>query len=178
MSELFAKEADSKPIRTCKDCEHRERWECGSKVIQCCGIRKSGSTVNGLLKIKCNLPACELISLKATKKKINRVAIHAKFNGRCAYCGSDIMLKEMQVDHIESKFHNGSNGIENLNPSCRACNFYKSGEKLEFFRHKLTTLHERLLDIFIVRLALKYGILKLNDWTGKFYFEQQGENQQ
>lgn len=43
---------------TCKDCEHRQRWECNSKVFQYCGVRKSNRTNNGLLKIKCKTPAC------------------------------------------------------------------------------------------------------------------------
>lgn len=45
---------------TCRTCEHRQRWECNSKVIQYCGIRKSNRTDNGLLKIKCKDAACQL----------------------------------------------------------------------------------------------------------------------
>jgi len=46
--------------RTCGECEHRERWECNSKVFQYCGKRKSNRTSNGLLKIKCKDKACAL----------------------------------------------------------------------------------------------------------------------
>ena len=45
---------------TCKDCKHRQSWECNSKVFQYCGIRKSNRTDNGLLKIKCKDAACLL----------------------------------------------------------------------------------------------------------------------
>ncbi len=45
---------------TCKDCEHRQRWECNSKVFQYCGVRKTNRTDNGLLKIKCKDAACPL----------------------------------------------------------------------------------------------------------------------
>lgn len=45
---------------TCLTCEHRQRWEYGSKVIQYCGVRKSNRTNNGLLKIKCKDVACPL----------------------------------------------------------------------------------------------------------------------
>lgn len=48
----------SKSTKTCKTCKHRERWECGSKIIQYCGIRKSNRTANGLLKIKAKNPSC------------------------------------------------------------------------------------------------------------------------
>jgi hypothetical protein len=48
------------PTKTCNTCEHRQRWECDSKVFQYCGLRKSNRTQNGLLKIKCKTKACEL----------------------------------------------------------------------------------------------------------------------
>lgn len=49
---------------TCGTCEHRERHQCNSKVFQYCGIRKSGRTENGLLKIKCKTKACQLYKEK------------------------------------------------------------------------------------------------------------------
>lgn len=63
--ELEPKEKD-KVESTCKDCEHRQRWECNSKVFQYCGVRKSNRTINGLLKIKCKDAAC-LQFKKSTK---------------------------------------------------------------------------------------------------------------
>lgn len=45
---------------TCNSCEHRQRWECNSKVFQYCGVRKSNRTQNGKLKIKCKDAACLL----------------------------------------------------------------------------------------------------------------------
>ena len=45
---------------TCNTCEHRQRWEYGSKVFQYCGIRRSARTDNKLLKIKCKDIACSL----------------------------------------------------------------------------------------------------------------------
>jgi hypothetical protein len=59
MNKLFDIE-ETKNINTCKDCEHRQRWECNSKVFQYCGVRKSNRTNNGLLKIKCKDFACPL----------------------------------------------------------------------------------------------------------------------
>lgn len=46
--------------KTCNDCEHRERWQCNSKVFQYCGVRKSNRTDNGKLKIKCKTIAYAL----------------------------------------------------------------------------------------------------------------------
>ena len=55
---------DAKPLLgagfTCNSCEHRQRWQCNSKVFQYCGVRKSNRTENGLLKIKCKDAACPL----------------------------------------------------------------------------------------------------------------------
>lgn len=44
--------------KTCKTCNHRQRWECNSKVIQYCGKVKSKRTQNGLKRIKVNNKAC------------------------------------------------------------------------------------------------------------------------
>lgn len=55
---LFAPSIGSHP--TCRTCQHRERWECNSKVFQYCGVRGSNKTANGKLKIKCKTPACGL----------------------------------------------------------------------------------------------------------------------
>ena len=46
--------------KTCRTCEYRERWQCGGRVIQYCGRRKSNRTFNHLLKIKVTTPACGL----------------------------------------------------------------------------------------------------------------------
>jgi len=35
--------------------------------------------------------------------KQKRIEIYSKYNGRCAYCGEEIQLKDMQVDHIIPK---------------------------------------------------------------------------
>lgn len=53
--------------KTCRNCEHRQRWECNSKVFQYCAIRKSNRTNNGLLKIKCKDLACNGWALEETK---------------------------------------------------------------------------------------------------------------
>jgi hypothetical protein len=46
--------------KTCRTCVHRQRWECGGRVIQYCRVRRNGRTYNGLLKIKVTNPACAL----------------------------------------------------------------------------------------------------------------------
>lgn len=106
-----------------------------------------------------------------------REQVYRKYNGHCAYCGRELDYKDMQVDHVVSVYgNNGSNDIDNLMPSCRMCNFYKSTFSIEVFRKHLETLHERLQKPFIYRLALKYGLIEEHKKKVKFYFEKEKEN--
>ncbi len=108
-----------------------------------------------------------------------RELVYNKYGGHCAYCGCELDMKDMQVDHINSK-HNArckgqevDNGIDNLNPSCRQCNYYKGGSNLEGFRKKIAkTLSHSCIDTFQARLAMKYGIIQYFEWDKKFYFEK------
>lgn len=54
-----------------------------------------------------------------------RAIVHQKYGERCAYCGEPITQKAMQVDHINPQYLGGTDDLENLNPSCHACNNYK-----------------------------------------------------
>lgn len=58
MIELFPDFQQANDDKTCRSCDHRQRWECGGKVIQYCGVRSSNRTDNGLEKIKCKDRAC------------------------------------------------------------------------------------------------------------------------
>ena len=49
---------DVKSKKTCRSCKHRQRWECGSRYFQYCGILTSNRTRNGQLKIKVTKEAC------------------------------------------------------------------------------------------------------------------------
>ena len=108
--------------------------------------------------------------------KIDRKIVHGMYDGRCAYCGKEISVKEMQVDHIEPRaFHERSsvNDVRNLNPSCRSCNHYKRALPLEDFRNVwLGNLHSRLAKLYTVKVAIDYGIVTLKEWDRKFYFER------
>ena len=113
-------------------------------------------------------------------KKI-RETVYNKYNGHCAYCGCEIEMKDMQVDHIQPKYRGyfqyalevGSDDISNLNLSCRMCNYYKGMSDLEVFRNKLKgTLMPNVQRPFIFRLAEKYGMVEVKEWDGKFYYEK------
>jgi 5-methylcytosine-specific restriction endonuclease McrA len=108
--------------------------------------------------------------------KTERHTLYSKYGGRCAYCGRAIEYKDMQVDHIiPRRQYSDSKAADrpvNLNPSCRRCNHYKRAHNLEMFRLMLKTLHNRVWDIYICKVAEDYGIIKIESWDGKFYFEK------
>jgi 5-methylcytosine-specific restriction endonuclease McrA len=120
------------------------------------------------------------------KKKINREEVYQKCSGRCAYCGVEITIKQMQVDHIEPHWHTiteeeskryhikkGSHDIENLNPSCSRCNKWKSTYSLEQFRNVIETSLDRLeRDTPNFRLARDYNLIVENPHKVIFYFER------
>lgn len=121
------------------------------------------------------------------KENKKRLAVYQKYNGKCGYCGNDIEYKDMQIDHIYPKHlkyntydwggrvkqcPDNIDCFENLMPSCRMCNFYKGGLTIENFRKQMQSIHDRLQKEFIFRLSLKYGIINIMPFDGKFYFEK------
>jgi hypothetical protein len=124
-----------------------------------------------------------------------RKIVYRKCDGRCAYCGNDIELAQMQVDHLIPTYWNwddaeclrnnvvrGTDDPENLMPTCRRCNKWKSSYSLEVFREQIRLQHERLLrDEPGYKLAIDYGMVKpqytileggKRDFVVVFYFEK------
>ena len=118
--------------------------------------------------------------------KIDRQKVFNKYDGHCAYCGKEMKYKEMQVDHLIAKASNRPigrdafgkyiypdiNAFENLMPSCRRCNHYKRANSLDTFRYLVKTLHERIHNSYIVKVAEDYGLVDFIEWDELFYFEK------
>jgi hypothetical protein len=110
--------------------------------------------------------------------KSERLAVYKKCNGHCAYCGCKLEYKDMQIDHINPVYISSlrgaetDNSIDNLMPSCRSCNFYKSTFSIEELRQRIAVLPERLEKEFIYRLAKRYGIIEEKNNPIVFYFEK------
>jgi uncharacterized protein (TIGR02646 family) len=115
--------------------------------------------------------------------KIDRNKVYNKLDGHCGYCGREITLKEMQVDHmipkaIYSVYQKARNlpfcchDESNLMPSCRKCNHYKRAETVEAFRVTMKTLHKRLEKIYINNVAVNFGMIDIKPFDGVFYFEK------
>lgn len=102
------------------------------------------------------------------------------YDGHCAYCGRELKYEDMQVDHVDSIYRaevedrEANHTIENFMPACRMCNFYKGTLTIDELRHKLLTFEKVYLpDSFNTRLGLKYGMIAVGKWDGKFYFEKE-----
>lgn len=122
-----------------------------------------------------------------------RKTVHQKYDGRCAYCGQEITLKQMQVDHVIPKRHYseqhgclivkakkfteyGLNDIRNLNPACRPCNNRKSACTLEEFREEISEQVRRLRrDSNQFRLAERFGLVEAIDKPVIFWFERDND---
>jgi len=108
--------------------------------------------------------------------KVDRIKVHQKYDGHCGYCGKDITLKEMQVDHMKPRWSANDDTIHdfsNLMPSCRSCNHYKRADNVEQFRLSMKGLHKRLEKIYINKVAVDFGMIDIKPFEGLFYFEKQ-----
>ncbi len=125
-----------------------------------------------------------------TRKKLTpkqRKQVYDMCNGHCAYCGCELDIKNMQVDHVEPCFseysdktlqawdiERGADDMSNYLPSCRSCNNYKGANDVETFRMMLETSYERLISYsFGLKMAVKYGIITKTPHSIVFYFEKQ-----
>lgn len=123
-------------------------------------------------------------------KKKDREEIFNKYNGKCAYCGCDL-IKGWQVDHIQpierKSIYNRKKGkfvatgecrkphnenFENYNPACASCNIQKSSYSIEAFRKNIKYFIESLnLYSTQYKFAKRYGLVTETDIEVKFYFE-------
>lgn len=121
--------------------------------------------------------------------KNKRESVLKKYNGKCAYCGKDIELKSMQIDHafpqsrkhwlehykmreLENLDFTDIDDFKNLMPACRRCNHYKRAQTVDEFRESLKTINERIMKNYIVKVGVDFGIVKIEPFDGKFFFEK------
>ena len=111
-----------------------------------------------------------------------REAVYAKYAGRCAYCGQEINIKDMQVDHFVPVARNwpdgwlrekrGTDDISNLMPACRACNYRKGMDTLEQFRDNLEHGLVCCQRDFTYRMMVRYGLIEERRHRIVFFFEK------
>jgi len=126
--------------------------------------------------------------------KKDREAIRLKFDGKCAYSGTDLE-PDWQPDHVKPVIRNwwtntaykGENhNLDNILPVQKIINHYKGSLDLETFRTwYLGGLHERLKKLpknpkceksikhkkYMLKIAAYFGITEDKPFSGIFYFE-------
>lgn len=114
--------------------------------------------------------------------KINRRKVYQKYGGRCAYCGKEITIKQMQVDHYwpQARKHMqrglDNNRPDNLMPSCAKCNSHKGVWRPETWRRELALQVTRLRKYAQFDRALRFGQVEIAESPIVFYFETFGRN--
>jgi len=134
--------------------------------------------------------------------KKTRIEVYNKCNGHCAYCGEEIELGKMQVDHIipqrnfinsiqnmklgniEMRFikvpdflrhlnEEDCNHIDNLLPTCGSCNNRKNTLTIEQFRSEISEQLSRLKkNNANYRLAKRFNLVEERTMPIVFYFEK------
>ena len=105
--------------------------------------------------------------------KAERQAVYDKMEGHCAYCGCEISLQTMRVDHIVPLRKGGPDTMDHMWPACRSCNHYKHTLTVEQFRQEVSKAPNRLMRYDTAyRLAVRFGLLVLNRKPVTFYFER------
>lgn len=118
--------------------------------------------------------------------KSERQEVYDKCGGHCAYCGCEIALKDMQVDHIvpmarcfdcycQHKTAEELDVMSNYLPACRSCNHYKGSSTLENFRKNIERFPSVLMrDSVTYKNAVRFGLVVPNPHKVEFYFEKLG----
>lgn len=63
--------------------------------------------------------------------RATKYGLYARENGRCAYCGKQISLREATMDHILPRSKGGDDSWTNVALACRGCNLKKGGRTLK-----------------------------------------------
>ncbi len=121
------------------------------------------------------------MSNAAKRKQLSRqerLQVYEKCNGHCAYCGCELPLKDMQVDHIIPLAlinDDKSETFLNYLPACRSCNHYKSAMSLETFRRMIERMPDVLMrDSVTYKNAVRFGLVTPTPHKVEFYFEKLG----
>lgn len=118
--------------------------------------------------------------------KTERQEVYDKCGGHCAYCGCELALKDMQVDHVVPMarsfdcFHATETAEEldvmsNYLPACRSCNHYKGSSSLAGFRKNVECFPQVLMrDSVTYKNAVRFGLVEPKPHKVVFYFEKLG----
>ena len=102
-----------------------------------------------------------------------RKQVFDTYKGHCAYCGTEIAFRGMQIDHKKPLSIGGEDVLENMLPACRSCNHYKHMLDIERFREYLSGIPKRVKrDSIAFQVGERYGLVQVIDVPVRFYFEK------
>lgn len=119
--------------------------------------------------------------------KSERENIFNKYDGKCAYCGCDLvkgwhvskLLSEAPEVNEKGEFVINNDTIENKLPSCASCNMSRtrdnSGNRyitIEGFRKQIIYNLEFMQSFSYYQRCLRFGLIQENIKPVVFYFEQ------
>ena len=119
-------------------------------------------------------------------KSETKLKVFEKYDCKCAYCGVEITIDKMHIDHINPKYRGwnqseldryglvkGRDTLDNYNPSCASCNISKSTFTIEKWREQIKLKVERIRkESTNFRLLERFNIIEVKDIDVKFYFEE------
>ena len=115
--------------------------------------------------------------------KMTRGNVYSRFNGRCAYCGCEIELSEMQVDHfIPYMGLGGEDTLDNYYPACQVCNRVKSNRTIDGFKNAIRhcgEIHRKRKKPIMAdsdKIAIKYDLTQ-EDHEIVLFFEKYNDMQ-
>lgn len=69
-----------------------------------------------------------------------RLDVYYNAGGRCEMCGKPLSIYEFTIDHIMPISHGGTNDINNLACTCKACNTLKGHTAPDEFNQRITSI--------------------------------------
>lgn len=84
---------------------------------------------------------------------------------KCSYCGTELELEKLELEHIFPKCLGGTDNVENLTLACRNCNTRKSKKTVEVFLKEIGVEgFEKTADVTI-KAVMEKRI------SGRFHYE-------
>lgn len=99
--------------------------------------------------------------------------VFEKYSGRCSYCGNQITIDNMTVDHFTPKSKGGSLSIANCLPSCKRCNEIKANGTIDEMRSKIEESLKSIRKNREYQTLKKYGLIETNQEPIVFFFEKE-----
>lgn len=150
---------------TCKDC---------AKYNDKRGYTGRGMCERYIMLVSPDAEICGRFTPKGRRKlsKAERRAIWEDAGGRCQYCGCEVRLASMEVDHVVPYICGGKDERSNMVCACHACNNYKHTYGVNGMRDQIERLPDKLMSDTTFKLAVRYGLVTITKKPVVFEFER------